>query len=174
MALSLKARGGFKLAAALAVCGVFFYALWWAPVSRKIARRESELEKVRDGIAKAKRMAARLPKLQKELQALWEIAGDAERRLPKTRPEPWHIDAFEALARKDGVVFSEIMPAKNRAGPFWAEHVFEVRVAASFENLRRFLEDLAREERLVSVTELKLEPKGRAALKLVFYQYRGS
>jgi len=160
------------------VAGVIGYCVGiWAPQSRQIKQVQSELEEYLGKVEKGKRQAARLTRLQEELKTLYLHAADLEKRLPKGSPSPGDIDSFESLASKDGVTVTDIATLKPRRTQYYIENGFEVTASASYRSFRRFLADIALEERLMEVREFRLAPQGRgsaqAVFKLVLYQYKG-
>jgi len=159
--------------------GTSYVALFWMPVSQKIAAAQKEIEEVDAKIEKATRQAARLPRLEQYLVQLNQQAVDAERRLPKKKSTTDILVTVTELADKNHIILLSFgtggTAGKNVS---FTELNYPITVKGSFHNIGKFLASIALEERIFNVSNVVYGAASDAGdmsvtFTLVSYQYKG-
>ena len=162
--------------------GAFCYgyvAFFWLPISQKKAETRKKIEEVEAKIEKARRQAARLPRLEAELVDLNQRAEEAERRLPKKKSVPDILVTVSALAVKYRVTLLSFQPGGSATKQFFNELSYPVRIRGRFHDVGRFLAAVALEERIFNVQNVRYGESagdlGEMAVDftLISYQYKG-
>ena len=170
-------RARLLLAAFLAVAAYAIDHFLWKPLSIRAGSAEAGWEAALLKVEKMTRQASRLDRLTSDLTLLAQSGADLERALPKIGPTIGQVGRIQDLARKNDLLVLEMLPEKRVARQNFIEIKYDVAVLAGVRDLEKFLADLALEEWSVQAVKLVWGPpqsngKSRAALKLVFYQYK--
>lgn len=162
-----------------AALGYAYIAFFWLPISQKKAETRKKIEEVEAKIEKARRQAARLPRLEAELVDLNQRAEEAERRLPKKKSVPEILVTLSALSAKYRVTLMSFQPGSSSTKQFFNELGYPVRIRGSYHNVGKFLAAVAVEERIFNVQNVKYgEASGDLGemvveFTLISYQYKG-
>ncbi|MDD5656333.1 MAG: type 4a pilus biogenesis protein PilO [Elusimicrobia bacterium] len=160
---------------AFAFCYIKFFML---PVFGKTAEVNKKIEALAVEIDSAKRQAARLPDLEKQLVLLNERKVEAEKRLPKTKSIPEILVALGAVAEKHRVFIGKFTPGPSKSQQYFTEMSFPVDARGTYHNLGRFFAALALEQRLYNIYNVVFntpsESTGEMAVsfELAAYQYK--
>lgn len=180
LSIRLNKQQQQMLAAGLLCAGAFgyiYHSYFWKPRSVRIADARRQIEEVDAGITKAESQAARLPRVEKELELLNQAAADAERRLPLAKDIPAVIDTISRLARAYKVELTSLAPSGTSAKQFFIEVPYAVGAVGSYHDIGRFLAAIALEERIFNVRDVTYAGAGKGPLTvnfmLVSYQYKG-
>lgn len=161
--------------AAFVFCYVKFF---WLPISAKTAEVRAKIETLAGEIETAKRQAARLPDLEKQLVLLNERKVEAERRLPKTKSIPDILVTLGAVGEKSRVFITSFAPGPSKGQQYFIEMRFPVSARGSYHNLGRFFAGLALEQRLFNVYNVNFAQPSEATgemgitFDLAAYQYK--
>ncbi|MCX5797281.1 MAG: type 4a pilus biogenesis protein PilO [Elusimicrobia bacterium] len=159
---------------AFAYCYVQFF---WLPVSKKTKDLQTQIEGLERDIQAAKRQAARLDELDRQLVSLNERKIEAEKRLPKTKSVTDILVTLDSVGAQYKVFLLSFAPGPSKPQQYFTEFRFPVSVRGTFHNIGRFLAALALEQRLYNVYDVKFpEPtegtgEMRVSFTLVSYQY---
>src|SRR5262249_15502696 len=130
-------------------------------------------------IDKARRQAARLPRLEAELVDLNQKAAEAELRLPKKKSVPDILVTISALAERHHVALTTFNPGSTATKQFCNELSYPVTVKGSYHNIGRSLAAVALEERIFNVQNVIYSdesgdpPEMTVNFTLISYQYKG-
>ena len=180
MAIKLTKQQQQALAAGAVGLGAFLYCyvqFFWFPVSKKTSALQVQIEGLNRDIQAAKRQAARLDELDKQLVSLNERKIEAEKRLPKNKSVPDILVTLDALGSQYNVFLLSFSPGTSKAQQYFSEFRFPVSVRGTFHNIGTILAALALEQRLYNVYDVKYpEPADmtgemRVTFTLVSYQY---
>src|SRR5262249_3979991 len=128
-----------------------YVAFFWLPIAHKKAEVRAAIEAAEAKIDKARRQAARLPRLEAELVDLNQKAAEAELRLPKKKSVPDILVTISALAERHHVTLTAFNPGGTAAKQFFNELSYPMIVKGSYHNIGRFLAAVALEERIFNV-----------------------
>ena len=167
--------------AVLFVVGAFVYMkFFWLPISQKKSDLTSQIADIETKISKAEAQASRLKRLQDELATLYQQAGEAERRLPKTKSVPDMLVSLSGLAQDNRVVIQSFSPGSqnSKLSAYFIELSYPMTVKGSFHNVGRFLAAVALEERIFNVKDVIFPAAdGNGEMMVTFtlrtYQYKG-
>lgn len=181
MAIQLTKQQQQSLAAGvfLFCAGAFVYMkFFWLPISQKESELSTQIAEIETKIAKAEAQASRLKRLQDELATLYQQAGDAEKRLPKTKSVPDMLIALSGIAQANRVVIQSFSPGSQKSQQYFIELSYPMIVKGSYHNIGRFLAAIALEERIFNVKDVVFPAAGgdgeiTATFTLLTYQYKG-
>jgi Tfp pilus assembly protein PilO len=138
----------------------------------------AKIEALSRDIETAKRQAARLPDLEKQLIGLNERKIEAEKRLPKTKSVADILVTLESLAAQYNVTLMSFAPGPSKGQQYFIELGFPTSIRGSYHNIGRFLAALALEQRLYNVFNVTYpEPTAatgemQISFQLLSYQYK--
>lgn len=158
--------------------GYAFFRYFWLPVSARITETQRKIEEVEGKVQKAQAQAARLPRIQKELEVLNQQALEAEKRLPKDKDVPAVIDTLSALAQRSGVQLLSLASGGASQKQYFIELPYTISMKGGFHETGKFLAALALEQRIFNVRGVTYgapDAQGRLSVNftLVAYQYKG-
>jgi type IV pilus assembly protein PilO len=155
---------------ALLILGVGYFA--WAGVGafagvRGMREATAKLQKDRDELQRqvtnAQQMVANLGRIKKEREALEAQLRELSRRLPTEHESAQVLRSVETLAGKSGLTVAQVRRRPNRPQELYVEIPLEVGVGGGYHDLLKFADQLAQLPRLVTLNELKVLGRGRAA-----------
>lgn len=163
--------------AALAL-GFVYFKFFWLPVSAAKEEARNKIAEIEGKIEKAKRQAARLERLQQELNVLNEQAVEAERRLPRSKSVPDMLITLSSVAEKQRVTILSFTPGPVKPQQYFLELNYPVSVKGTFHNIGRFFAALALEERIFNIQNVNYPaPDASGEMTVTFtllsYQYKG-
>ncbi len=178
--MTLRAyRIGTRLSNALwlALFAALFAKFCWNPTTARGEEARAELASAENKISRMKSRAARLYKLENDLLELTAAAAVLDPAFPKPPPTPGELEDYRKLARKHGVVISELnqAPLLRQTGLAGFRH--EAGARASAWAMEDFLAHLPSQGRLTRVGNLTMGPADStgmraAAFDLILYQRR--
>lgn len=165
-------------AIAAVALGFVYIKFFWLPVSTAKASARQKIVEIEAKIDKAKKQAARLERLQQELNTLNEQAIQAELRLPRSKSVPDILVALSSLAQKQRVALLSFAPGPSKSQQYFIELNYPVSVRGSYHNIGRFLASLALEQRIFNVQNVVYPaPDASGEMTVTFmllsYQYKG-
>lgn len=163
--------------AALLLMGAYV-KFFWLPISAAKDEARKKIAEIEAKIDKAKKQAARLERLQQELNVLNEQAVQAELRLPRSKDVPNMLLTLSAVAQKQRVNILSFSPGPVKAQQYFMELNYPVTIRGTYHNIGRFLAALALEQRIFNVQSVSYpSPDGLGEMTVSFtllsYQYKG-
>ncbi|RMG49069.1 MAG: hypothetical protein D6718_00435 [Acidobacteria bacterium] len=153
-----------QIAAALGVAVV----VWWfgnnfAPTelnkkAQKIARLEETLEQKQAEIRRARRAAAQLDELQREIADLELKLADLKQILP-TQPELGDLLKWiKSLADQTNLDLRVFNPQSMTEQEFLREQPIRMQVRGNYHQLGLFFDRISKYARIINVEDVKIEP----------------
>jgi type IV pilus assembly protein PilO len=168
---------GVGAVVALVAAGLYV-KFFWLPLSAAKAEAREKIAQCEAKIDKAKKQAARLERLQQELNVLNEQAVAAEQRLPKSKEIPNMLVTLSSVAQKQRVSILTFSPGPVKAQQYFTELNYPITVRGTYHNIGRFLAALSLEKRIFNVQSVTYPgPDGSGEMTVSFtllsYQYKG-
>ncbi|MDH4036806.1 MAG: type 4a pilus biogenesis protein PilO [Candidatus Krumholzibacteria bacterium] len=123
----------------------------------KIAALEAEHERLAAEVEKARRVVGDLARLEAEYERLHDQWLAAQELLPEEKEMPDLLRAVTTAGSRAGVEFALFQPKPPVAAEFHTAHPIQVTVRGTYHQVGSFLGRLANMERIVNVTDLKLD-----------------
>ncbi|HSF02414.1 MAG TPA: type 4a pilus biogenesis protein PilO [Solirubrobacterales bacterium] len=155
---------------ALLTLGVGYFA--WAGIGgfagvRGMREQAAKLERERNDLQRqvtnAQQMVANLGRIKQEREALEAQLRELSRRLPTEHESAQVLRSVETLAGKAGLTVAQVRRRPNRPQELYVEIPMEVGVGGGYHDLLKFADQLAQLPRLVTLNELKVQGRARAA-----------
>ncbi len=133
------------------------------PNLERMAFLRDDIQNLETSIAANRRLAARLPELEEEMEAREYELLLAKMLLPEDAQERERLlAAIERLGMDVGVEFMLFQPGSEVQHDFYASREVQLRMRGEFHNLITFFDRMARLDRLVSLDRLRLQPTATA------------
>lgn len=163
--------------AALLLMGAYV-KFFWLPISAAKDEARKKIAEIEAKIDKAKKQAARLERLQQELNVLNEQAVQAELRLPRSKDVPNMLLTLSGVAQKQRVSILSFSPGPVKTQQYFMELNYPVTIRGTYHNIGRFLAALALEQRIFNVQNVSYPAPDAGgemtvSFTLLSYQYKG-
>jgi type IV pilus assembly protein PilO len=146
----------------LGLVGLGVAAGWWyylyTPARERRDLLMGQVARLEQDLFQKKRIANELPKLEAAREALRKDLELALRRLPEEKEIPHLLTQINRLGQDAGLTFSLFKPGKPSEDEFYTQVPIQIRAAGTYHALGRFFEELGRMERIVNISDLKLNP----------------
>lgn len=146
----------------LGLVGLGVAAGWWYYLYMPARARRDQLlgqvARLEQDLFQKKRIANELPKLEAARQALRKDLEEALRRLPEEKEIPHLLTQINRLGQDAGLTFSLFKPGKPSEDEFYTRVPIRIKAAGTYHALGRFFEELGQMERIVNISDLKLDP----------------
>jgi type IV pilus assembly protein PilO len=147
----------------LLIIGLFGFLSYW-PKYQRLSELESDLRDIENKLSVARRTAAQLPKLSKELENVTVSFKTVQRALPETEEIPSLLAGVSQCGRDLGLEFLLFEPKAEVNREFYAEIPVSIRVQGNYHSVGLFLDRVARLPRIVNVFDLDMAPGGNPKL----------
>ncbi len=145
----------------IAMGGLYFY-FFFQPKYKEIKNLKGEIVKLDQDIHMKKTILLKLPKIKRQVKEKEQIFYYAKKLLPDSNEEVENLLAnIEALGNEVGVEFILFQPKKERLYNFYAVRYVDLRLRGYFPNLMMFFAHISNLNRLVTVEDLTLSPRGK-------------
>ncbi|MFQ5846402.1 MAG: type 4a pilus biogenesis protein PilO [Candidatus Methylomirabilales bacterium] len=145
----------------LGILGIALVAGWWKYLYQPARGRRDVLlgrvARLQQDIFQKKRISQELPKLEAARKALQADLEQALRRLPEEKEIPILLTQINRLGQEAGLTFSLFKPGKPTKDEFYTRVPIRIRAEGTYHALGRFFEAIGRMERIVNITDLKLD-----------------
>lgn len=146
---------------AIPVVLVLLAALYWyvvyQPYAEEMATLQEQINARRQTVEKHKQIVAKLDTFKAEVSDLEAKLHVLLRELPESREIPGLIRQISDLGVRTGLQISLLKPQPEQRREFYAEIPIQVRVKGQYHAVGRFLDDMVRLERLISVDGVHIE-----------------
>lgn len=168
---------GVGAVVALLLMGAYV-KFFWLPIAEAKTVARQKIAESEAKIDKAKKQAARLERLQQELNVLNEQAIQAELRLPRSKSVPDMLVTLSTVSQKQRVTLVSFSPGPVKSQQYFMELNYPVTIRGTYHNIGRFLAALALEQRIFNVQNVNYPaPDGTGEMVVTFtllsYQYKG-
>jgi len=145
----------------LGIAGAGFVAVWWmylyTPARNERDRLSSEKVRLEQDLFQKRRLRLELPKLKKAREELQRDLEKAVRVLPEEKEIPNLLTEINRLGQDSGLVFTLFKPGKPKRDEFVNRIPIQIKAQGDYHELGHFFEQLSRMERIVNITDLKLD-----------------
>lgn len=145
----------------LGMVGIGVTAAWWfylyTPARGRRDQLLGQVAKLQQDLFQKKRISQELPKLEAARAVLQKDLDEALRRLPEKKEIPRLLTQINRLGQDAGLTFSLFKPGKPSEDEFYTRVPIQIRAAGTYHALGRFFEEIGRMERIVNITDLKLD-----------------
>lgn len=118
---------------------------------------DRERDKLRRSVQDAEKEVARLEQVRKERATLEAQLREISKRLPSERESAEVLRSVESLAGKSGLTVAGVKRRPVRQQELYIEIPLEVGVGGGYHDLIRFADELAKLERLVTLSEFTIQ-----------------
>ncbi len=158
---STNVQRGLIISAALLVVTFFYFftnflPFFYPPRAARLAEIRAKVEKLTAEVEQAKRTAANLPRLEKEMEELHVKWSAATNLLPPQKEMASLLRKVTVAGQQAGIVFTLFEPTEPVPNTFYTEHPVSVKIEGGFHSVGTFLAELAGMTRIVNVTNLDL------------------
>ena len=148
-----------RLTIFLAVAGVMYGGFWYfvtKPVRAETKVFNAEIAQLLPKNAQAQIASQRLNEFRAVYKAREEEYEELKALLPEQRELTMVLQSVQDRARTSGLVLKKFLPKEDIQQENYSGKRIEVSVTSSFASLRNFFEQLARYQRIVSITNFQL------------------
>jgi len=135
---------------------------WWfylfQPAREHRDQLRGQVARLQQDLFQKQRIAEELPKLEAARKLLQEELDKALRRLPEEKEIPNLLTQINRLGQEAGLTFTLFKPGKPIKDEFYSRIPIRIKADGTYHSLGRFFEQLSRMERIVNITDLKLDP----------------
>jgi type IV pilus assembly protein PilO len=143
------------LGGAAVVAGWWFYVMQPAREQRDVLR--GQVARLQQDLFQKQRISEELPKLEIARAELEKQLEQAYRRLPEEKEIPNLLTQINRLGQEAGLTFTLFKPGKPTKEEFYSRIPIRIKTDGTYHALGRFFEQLSRMERIVNITDLKLD-----------------
>lgn len=141
----------------IVLLAVFYWQFLYTPYVEELTLLQEQIEGKRRSLEKNQQIAAKIDGFRAEVATLEARLRVLLRELPESREIPGLIRQISDLGIRTGLQISWIKPQPEQRKEFYAEVPIQVRVKGQYHSVGRFLDDMARLERIVSVDGLHMD-----------------
>lgn len=147
----------------VALLGAAYWYFLFRPEYDNLKRLEKDVAQLEDTIRNYRIKVAKLPKLEKKLEAQQREFVYAKTLLPESSSDVENLlSEIEKLGNDNGLDFLLFSPGNEKIHDFYASRQVQLRLQGPFHNLMHFFSLISRLNRLVTLENLQLRPgKGR-------------
>lgn len=143
---------------------ILYWQFVWKPVSKKLADKREEYQKVSTELRKTEVVAAKLEKVQRTYDLLVKRWEEAKVMLPKKKEIPTLLEGITTAGMKSGIKFDLFEPQSILPRGIYSEVPIRVGVTGDFHEIGRFFSAVGNLPRIVNISDLKM--KGSKEKKL--------
>jgi len=148
-----------RLGVFVAVAGVMYAGFWYfvtKPTRAETAALNEEIAQLRPRNAQAQIASQRLNEFRALYKTREEEYEELKALLPEQRELTMVLQGVQDRARSNGLILRRFFPKEDVQEGNYSGKRIEVGVTSSFASLRAFFDNLARYQRIVSVTNFQL------------------
>ncbi|MGM0417730.1 MAG: type 4a pilus biogenesis protein PilO [Thermodesulfobacteriota bacterium] len=135
----------------------FYTWFFYLPRTEEIDRLEKKEQTLATQVATAKRKAARLDSVRKELEERKEEYTLVMNALPDTREIPGILSSLSESAKESGLELLKLTPGAETAKDFYAEIPVAMTIKGSFHQIALFFDKVSRFDRIVDIRSSNLD-----------------
>ncbi len=151
-----------KALAAIAVSLVVLYlanSYWYSGEIETVAAEEGRVENLEAQNRTAQALAISAGRGLEERMALFERhVAELEQLIPGSEEVAAVVDQMSQVARDVGVSVTMLRPEASVPGTFYAQQAYQIRVLGEYHDVGRFLAGIASLPRIITPSDLQLEP----------------
>ena len=144
----------------IAIAGTFSYYKYFSlPLAERHKKLLTEIDGIRSEYEQSVGRAARLPRLEQEIQVLNEEIIEMQKKLPKDKDVPGIIRLLSDRMRFYGIRWKRLEPGSQAAREYYIEHSYKIPFTASYHNLAKFMAEVGQMERIFATRLSPLKPE---------------
>ncbi len=145
----------------LGVIGVALIFGWYlylfTPAKNERDRLFTQKNRIEQDLVVKRQLRHELPKLQKRQEELQDELARAVRKLPDEKEIPNLLTQVNRLGQDAGLVFTLFRPGTTKRDEFVNEIPIIIKAEGDYHALGRFFDQLGQMERIVNITDLKMD-----------------
>ena len=141
---------------AMIVVGYVMLLVW--PMQEDITRLTADKHKLEIEVEEKRKIAAQLPQIEREVQAMDLQLKEVLVRLPEEKEIPNLLTQVSTLGQQAGLDLSAFRPGKIEPRDFYSEVPINLRAEGSYHTLGTFFDRLSKMPRIVTIGEFKIAP----------------
>jgi type IV pilus assembly protein PilO len=145
---------------AILLVGPFVY-FSYLPKHKEIGELSEKLSDLESELLVAKRKAARLKEVEREMAAAEEEFEEAKQALPESEEIPSLLTQISNAGQDAGLEFLLFRPENEVSKGFYAEMPVSMEVIGDYHDVTRFYDKLARLDRIVHVKDVVMDEAQR-------------
>jgi len=156
-----------RLTMFVAVAGVFYVAFWYFVTSgtrKETKAMNAEIAQLLPRNAQAQIASQRLNEFRAIYKAREEEYNELKALLPEQRELTMVLQGLQDRARNTGLVFRRFSPKDDVQQDFYSGKKIDVAVQSSFAGLRAFFDQMAKYQRIVSITNFEIKQLDKQAM----------
>ncbi|MFQ5655932.1 MAG: type 4a pilus biogenesis protein PilO [Candidatus Methylomirabilales bacterium] len=146
--------------------GAAIVFVWWSyllkPAWENRDRLIAEVARLEQDILQKRQISKELPRLEAARAALQQELQKAVRRLPEEKEIPDLLTEINRLGQESGLAFTLFKPGRPKQGEFYTRIPIRMKAEGTYHSLGRFFEQIGRMERIVNITDLKVNQVRKA------------
>lgn len=140
----------------LIVISLIYVWLIYLPKTEKIELLEKKDKNLVMQVATARRKAAQLGQIRRELENRKEEYVNVMQALPDTKEIPGILSSISSSAKESGLDLTNITPGAESAKDFYAEIPISIKIAGRFHQTALFFDKVARFSRIINIRSVKI------------------
>lgn len=166
-------------AALLIVPLILFIVVFYLPKSKEILLLTQQKNTAAQELQKAKDTAATLNKHKAEMASIEERFNETSVLFPKEKEMPRLLTDISAEGQSAGLEFLTFKPLAAVPQDFYSEIPIDIQVRGPYHNMGRFLDQVSKLNRIVSVSNVKISAPSKSegeillnsTCRLITYQF---
>ena len=143
-----------------------YWLMFFSATQEELSALEADTKRIQTEVSEKQRIAANLPKFEKEVERLDVELKKALTELPDQKEIPQLLEKIADKAKDSGLDVQLFRPKTEQRKDFYAEVPVEIEVAGGFHQVATFFDEVSRLERIVnidsvSMTDPKMTDSGR-------------
>ncbi len=164
--LPIKAKGGICFGCALLLL-VLFFVIFYAPKRERVKSLEGNIERLESDLKSVTLQVDGLEGLRKDVVATEKAFLALSTLLPKEKEIPQLLKDISALGHNAGLDFNTFKPESEIPQDFYKKIPITIRVRGPYHNMGYFFDQVSKLERIVSVTNVRMNSPERMAGKML-------
>lgn len=149
----------------VALVGVGYYIFGYRPLEKKIVDEQKNIDELEVTLKQVQQVAKQYETINNEIRTLNSELKRLQKQLPEEIDEGDLVLVFNEMASSTGLNITRIKPMDVRQAEYYLEYPIEIELKGSYNKIAIFFEKLARQERVVNISELHLkEPKDESGV----------
>jgi type IV pilus assembly protein PilO len=142
----------------IAFLGIFvYYKYLVTPLAASQVKILIELDSIRSEYEQSVGRAARLPRLEQEIQILNEEILDMEKTLPKDKDIPEILRLLSNRMRFYDIQWKKLEPGPQSVKEYHIEHSYKIPFTTSYHTLAKFMAEVGQMERIFATQIVSLK-----------------
>lgn len=138
-----------------------FYKFYYLPAKEKIKILHEDIKKLELEIAKLETFVKREKELEAQLKNRKIFLEEIKAILPTEKEVPQLLKDVNAMAKKNGLEILKFTPGNEEKKDYYNIIFFDMQVKGTFPELIKFLNDVEKLPRLVTLNSIEFSPEAK-------------